>query len=135
MLRIPLGATGLAGFVVYYIRWNERWFSRHAEEEFKLKQLDLDVDRASWMVEMMVEWQEEKGSAIPPELIDRLSRNLFTASDTREDAPVRHPAQDALSAILRVSNSVTIPLTGGAVATLGAKGLRQLDKVPKDGDT
>jgi len=91
LLRIPLGVVGLAGFVVYYIRWNDQWFREHAEEEFRLKRLDLDIDRASWMVEMMLEWKEEKDSPIPAELIDRLSRNLF-AADGKERPPAQHPA-------------------------------------------
>jgi len=75
------------------------------------------------------------GLPVPPELVDRLSRNLFTTSDSAQDTAISHPAQDAVAAILRASNRVTIPLPGGAVATLGTKGLRQLNKTPKDGET
>lgn len=131
LLRIPIGALGLAASLVYYIRWNDAWSREHADEEFRLKRLDLDIDRASWMVEMMLEWKEEKDSPIPPELIDRLSRNLF-AGDGRETRPVQHPAQD-LTALLLQASSVTIPVLGGS-ATIDAKGLRKLQKSVKDGD-
>jgi hypothetical protein len=135
LLRIPLGAVGVAGFLMYYIRWNDAWFRQHAEEEFRLKRLDLDIDRANWMVEMMLEWKEEKASTIPPELIDRLSRNLF-AADAGDKGPVQHPAQDALAALLQVSTSMTLPITGGGSITVDKKGLRRLQKAPakSDGD-
>jgi hypothetical protein len=127
LLRIPVGAIGVTGVALYYIRWLDAWSRQHAEEEFRLKRLDLDIDRASWMVEMMLEWQEEEGSAVPPELIDRLSRNLFVTGD-HEGAVARHPAQDVWSAILQASSSVTVPLPGEAARLLmpgGSGGCRR----------
>lgn len=122
LLRLPLSAIALALAVVYYIRWNHDWFRQHAEEEFNLKRLDLDVDRASWIVEMMLEWKDEKDAPIPPELIDRLTRNLF-ALDRRGETVIRHPAQDLASALLQASSSITLPIPGGGSATVNAKGL------------
>jgi len=34
-------------------------------EEFRLKRVRFDVVRASWIVETMLEWNEEKASPIP----------------------------------------------------------------------
>ncbi len=39
--------------------------------------MELDVDRASWFVEIAFEWKDEKGEAIPLELIERLTQGLF----------------------------------------------------------
>lgn len=133
LLRIPLGAAGVAGFVVYYIRWLDQWFRQHAEEEFRLKRFDLDIDRASWVVEMMLEWKDEKQSPPPPELIDRISRNLFMA-DNRGDTVARHPVQDLASLLLQASSSITLPIPGGGSATLDAKGLRRFQKQTEGGD-
>ena len=72
-----------------------------------------------------------QGVPIRPELIDRLSHNLFEASD-RDRTIVRHPAQDLLSALLRASTTVTVPIPGGGSATLNAKGIKQLEKDTKD---
>jgi hypothetical protein len=127
LLRLPASAIALALAVVYYIRWNHDWFRQHAEEEFALKRLDLDVDRASWIVEMMLEWKDEKGAPIPPELIDRLTRNLF-ASDRRGETVIHHPGQDLASALLQASSSITLPIPGGGSATLNARGLRSFKK-------
>jgi hypothetical protein len=94
-----------AEWKVFWILWrllprpverDDQWFHQHADEEFRLKRLDLD-------------------------------------DDVTKETVIRHPAEDAISAIVHAANSVTIPLPGGAVASLGTKGIRQLDK-PKNGE-
>lgn len=70
-------ASATLGGAWFLIKWNDRWFRQHADSEFNYKQLELDINRASWVVEMALEWKEEKGTEIPPELLDRLTRNLF----------------------------------------------------------
>jgi len=51
----------LAGTLIFFIRWQDRWYEAHANEEFRFKRLDLDVDGASWLVEMMLEWRGVEG--------------------------------------------------------------------------
>lgn len=46
-----LVAIAFASTSVFYIRWTGRWFERYAEEEFLLKRQEIDIDRASWIVE------------------------------------------------------------------------------------
>jgi hypothetical protein len=72
--------------------------------------------------------------SIPPELIDRLSRNRFT-TDRRSEAVISHPAQDLASALRPASSSITVPIPGGGHATLNAKGLRQFQKEAKTTDS
>lgn len=121
-------AVSMAGFVaatIFYIRWQDRWSQAHADEEFRLKRLDLDVDRASWLVETMLEWKEEKGSEVPAQLVDRLSYSLF--ADGRQQPPVRHPAEDVL-ALLAASAGIklNVPSLGGAEVNIDRKGLERL---------
>ena len=84
----------LTVMVVFYIKWIDRWAQIHANEEFRLKRLDLDIDRSSWIVEVALEWQEEKGGAIPQELLDKLTHNLFAYSQNEET--IRHPYEDIM---------------------------------------
>ena len=95
--RLPLGVLGFALTSVFYIRWNDQWFRQHANQEFRFQQLALDVDRAGYAVEMLMEWQEEKGSEMPAVMVDRLTTGLFT--DQTTEARVRHPAEDLTSAL------------------------------------
>ena len=88
-------------------RWNDQWFRQHANQEFRFQQLALDVDRAGYAVEMLMEWQEEKGSEMPAVLVDRLTTGLFT--DQTTEARVRHPTEDVTSALLKASSGVPPP--------------------------
>jgi hypothetical protein len=124
-LRLVIGLAGFAAATVYYIRWTDQWFRQHADEEFRLQRLALDFDRASWVVEMALEWKQEKGEEIPRELVERLTANLFTAGSGSE--ALRHPAEDALAALLGISGVLKVNLPGGAgELTLDRKGLQKL---------
>lgn len=120
LTTVAFGATA-----IFFIRWNNLWFQQHAQEEFRLKRLELDIDRASWVVEMALEWQELKGGQIPNELIDKLTKNLFN-----EDTPVQqqelHPADHLASAILGSSAEVKLKSANGSEVCIDRKGLKQL---------
>lgn len=126
-IRLFLGAAGFATTLIYYIRWNDAWFRQHADEEFRLKQLELDIDRASWVVEMAMEWSDDKGSTIPDELIDRLTAGLFQRTDSGNPKP-KHPTEDLASALLSASSGLTLKIPGFGEATLNTKGVRQFKK-------
>jgi hypothetical protein len=128
-VRLLLSGISFLTTMAFFIRWNDRWAQIHAEEEFRLKRLELDIDRASWVVEMALEWKEERGSSIPPDLLDRLTRNLF-ADDGAGDLEVRHPTQDLLSSLLGASASARIALPGGELS-LDRKALRRITEEPK----
>ena len=124
--RVPLGVLGFALTSVFYIRWNDQWFRQHANQEFRFQQLALDVDRAGYAVEMLMEWQEEKGSEMPAVIVDRLTTGLFT--DQTAEERVRHPTEDVASALLRASSSVRVNVPGVGEATVTGRGVRQLER-------
>ena len=122
VLRLTLSAAGVAAAIIFYIRWTDNWFRQHADEEFRLKRLELDIDRASWVVEMALEWQLEKGAAIPKELIDRLTENLFS---TESQGTPTHPSEDLASALLEASSGLTVRVPGLGQVTFDRKGIRR----------
>lgn len=99
-------AVAFLGTATFFIRWNNQWFQRHAEEEFKLKRLELDMDRANWLVELAMEWENITKSSFPPELVEKLSRSLFITDETR-DIDI-HPAETILSSVFGKSGSVNL---------------------------
>lgn len=131
LIRVPLSILAFAAAAVYYIRWNDQWFQKHAKEEFDLRRLDIDLDRASWLVEMALEWKEEKGTELPKELLDRLSRNLFISPDELIEE-VKHPTQEALSSFLGSLASLRVQIPGFGEATLGRRGLKALQKASQE---
>ena len=126
LVRLPLGALGFALTSIFYIRWNDQWFRQHANQEFRFQQLALDVDRAGYVVEMLMEWQEEKGSEMPAVIVDRLTTGLFT--DQTSEARVRHPTEDVTSALLKASSRVRLDVPGVGEATFTGRSLRKLER-------
>jgi hypothetical protein len=43
--------------------------------------MELDIERASWLVELALEWNNETKNPIPTELLEKLSSSLFTYED------------------------------------------------------
>jgi hypothetical protein len=119
-------AFGLAfgSTAIFFIRWNSRWFQTHADEEFRQKRFELDLDRASWVVEMAMEWKEDKGTEIPPNLLSHLTTGLFQENTPAEEK--LHPADQLASAILGASAETAIELPGGTKVRLDRKSMKDL---------
>jgi hypothetical protein len=126
LMRFGLAAAAFLAAVAFYIRWIDSWAKAHADEEFKLKRLELDIDRASWVVEMALEWRAARGTQIPAELLDRLTSNLFTEQGGQRK--LRHPSEDLASALLRASASLRIPLPGVGELRLDRKAMERFER-------
>jgi hypothetical protein len=124
IVRVVLGVVGVAGSTIYYIRWSDSWFRQHADEEFRLQRLALDFDRASWVVEMALEWKQEKEGEFPRELVEKLTANLFAAGNASEAQ--RHPAEELAAALLGASSSLKLPIPGGGELNVDRKGIKSL---------
>lgn len=111
----------------FFLRWLNSWAARHADEEFKLKQLEIDIDRASWLVEMAFEWDEAKQSPIPDHLIETLSANLFGRQADNQELSMT--AGDAIAmGLAGIPNaSAEVELPGGKVK-LDHKALKHVKK-------
>lgn len=106
----------------FFIRWNNQWFQRHANEEFRLKRMELDIDRASWFVEMAFEWKDEKGEEIPSQIIDRLTAGLFLEEGSE---PSSEP-HDSLAQALLGASRFTVKLSDGTEVEYDRKGVQKL---------
>ncbi len=113
----------------FFIRWNNQWFQRHADEEFRLKRMELDIDRASWFVEMAFEWKEDKGEEIPLEIIERLTQGLF--SDDSSDHSVE-PADSLMQALVGAAR-FKVKLADGSELEYDRKGIQRLLRKQGDG--
>uniref|UniRef100_UPI0023AFFFAD hypothetical protein n=1 Tax=Sedimenticola hydrogenitrophicus TaxID=2967975 RepID=UPI0023AFFFAD len=130
--KLSASAFALIASIIFYIRWNDSWFRRHADEEFRLKQLELDIDRASWVVEMALEWKEERGNEISPHLIEKLTENLFVQNAASEKAT--HPSEDLASAIINASSGLSLKIPGVGEVALDRRSIKNLKKKLDDAD-
>ncbi|RWO53691.1 hypothetical protein [Mesorhizobium sp.] len=123
----PVGLTiALLALMAWYLRWMNRWFERYADTEFHLKQFDLDIDRASWVVEAALEWRLHQDKPMPEHLLETISRNLFSKSEKDESADM-HPADYLASAILGRASAVNLKVPGGEISLTG-QGIKKLQK-------
>ena len=104
---------------------------KDADEEFRLKRFELDIDRASWVVEMALEWKDEKGTEIPKELIDRLTRGLF--SDQKDAKIPKHPSEELANALLSASTRLSLKIPGLGEASIDKKGIQKFKKAASGG--
>jgi hypothetical protein len=111
----------------WYLRWLNKWFERHAEAEFALAQFELDIDRASWVVETALEWRQTEQTPMPAHLIESVSRNLFSKSDKDENMEM-HPADYLASALLGKASGLRVAIPGGGEIEWGPKALKDAGK-------
>lgn len=124
-IRFAIPVAALVGFALLYFRWNDAWFRRNVDEEIRLQRLALDVDRASWVVELISELSSELGEdeTVSQELIEAFVRNLF--AEPGESSAVSHPAEDVLTTLLGSAKEAEVRLPGGKLR-LGKRELRKL---------
>jgi hypothetical protein len=114
MGSIVFASFTLISTVVYYLRWNDRWYREHADGELAAKRYKADILRASWIAELVSELATEGRPELPPELLDAFTRNLFR--DTGRSRVTEHPFDD-LTSLFKRANEVTI---GGKMLSLKA---------------
>ena len=59
-LRLGLSVAVVIGVGVYIVRWIDAWSRANTDETLRLKHLRLDVQRAAWVTELMLEWNEKR---------------------------------------------------------------------------
>ena len=80
--------------LIFYLKWNNRWFEDHAHAEFYFRKLNSDILRASWIAELFFEWKDKKDIGIPHEVLTSFTRNLFV--DTTVNTVSDHPFDQLL---------------------------------------
>lgn len=103
----PLAAA-TATFVttmVYYLKWNDRFFREHADAEFAANRYKADILRASWVAELVSEWLAEKDKTPPPELLGAFTKNLFPEVGPTKES---EHALDSLTGVLKRASKFSI---------------------------
>lgn len=118
-------AATFLGLATYFLRWLEGWSKRHADAEFYFKQLELDLNRASWVVEIAAEWREKEGAELPKELLAQLSNHLFAEPGFAGEVA---GGEGALAQILGGASNLKLSTPGGGHLEIGRSGIRKILK-------
>ncbi|MBA0234569.1 hypothetical protein D7Y50_12805 [Stenotrophomonas maltophilia] len=119
------GAAAIA-LGAWYLKWLNRWLQRIADAEFKLQQFRLDIERASWLTETVLEWNQSSKEPFPELLASRLSTGLFQSTKDDVEDP-QTPASQLAEALLGSAASARLKL-GDQELSLDRKGIRQLER-------
>lgn len=122
--KSTLMTVAAATALLYYIRWQNKWFEQHARAEFRLKQFQLDVERASWLAETAMEWHHDRKEMLPEPIFRALARNLFVHDDETVES-IRHPADELASAIFGAAANTRLKI-GDSEVTFDRKSMREL---------
>lgn len=95
---------------VSFIRWHGQWLRRRAAEEFRLKRFELEIDRASWLIEMAFEWREKFQTEIPANLSAILTGSF--PGDVSDQADLRLDVAEVVSHKPSGPATETPPLDG-----------------------
>ena len=106
-IKQAIYSGGAIASVIFLIRWMNRWFELHSQSEFSMKHFELAMERASWLVETSLEWKDAKGTAIPTELLESLSKYLFV-NENQQIEQIQHPADQLASALIGSASSVRL---------------------------
>jgi hypothetical protein len=92
--------TGLASvlFLIYAISWLKSIYHDRVRAQRDLERYSIDLNRASWAVETILEANKVGGASLPDGLVASISRNLFGSGGEETDQ-----SSDALATFLRAS--------------------------------
>jgi hypothetical protein len=72
-----LTTIGAAATGFLYVRWQIAWLDRVAEADMRLRQLELDIIRANWLMGTAAEWRAGRDKKLPDDLMRSLFRVMF----------------------------------------------------------
>lgn len=117
-----LGGITLAAALIYYVSSLSAWSRQVAAIELRSKQFALDVDRASWLVEMALEYEKE-GKALPPAMVESFTRGLF---DGGAQGAQHEPPSASLLHLIQNAESLKVGAAGAELVLTG-KQIRKAD--------
>lgn len=121
--KLLLSVAAATGLLFYLLGWLRRLHFEDVRAERELERYRYDVDRASWVVETLLE--AKTGTAdVPKEWIEGVTRNMFSRNEMRDDD---HSALEAVAALLGASAEADLGPTGVSLK-LRRDGLRKLSK-------
>jgi hypothetical protein len=103
LLLSPFAASALCFGVtgLFWVRFNSQWANAHAQREFHNTKLYIDSVRSGWLVELLLEWHEEKERGpFPLDLLEKLGQGLFERNPDRAPIPPRSQGHAAMQEVL-----------------------------------
>ncbi len=104
LIPFATSLAALSATAVYFLRWSDRWFRMHAENEMQARRYRADMLRAAWVAEFVQECVAD-GKEAPRELVEVFARSLFQTQG--QYGEVEHPIEQVLG-LLKRANKIDI---------------------------
>ncbi len=127
-IRFGLPVAAATGLVFYLLNWWRRVHSDDLRVERDLERYRYDIDRATWIVETILEARSKEGGEVPVDWIHGVTQGLFARGDGSDPD---HEAMDALAALLGVSARAELG-PGGTKFEIKRDGLKRLARSQGD---
>ncbi|EEA94068.1 hypothetical protein [Pseudovibrio sp. JE062] len=122
--RTSIASIATLGFLVYALSWLRGMYQRNLQLSNDLQQYALDINRASWTIETIMEMKTKEEHALPEQWIEGACRGLFEKQSTTATEPT---AMDALGALLNVTGRLEMGPEGNKLE-LDKTGLKKAVK-------
>lgn len=95
--RFAVPAAAAAGLLFYVLGWLRKIHTEDVQSERDLERYRYDLDRASWVIETILEAQGKEGGTVPPEWTAGVTHGLFARGTSGNED---RDAADALGSLL-----------------------------------
>lgn len=127
LAKAVLAGIAATGFVAYAIAWVRKIHLDNAEAAQSLERYALDIDRASWAIETIIEMSKKDGAEIPTAWVEGVCEGLFSSKGRSDDVTALH----ALGALMDVAGGAEIG-TNGTKISLNRRGTKALARQVTD---
>ncbi|PRY79560.1 hypothetical protein CLV80_102205 [Yoonia maritima] len=104
-VKLFLSSAVTVGFVAYAISWMRRLAIEEATHHRNLEQYGFDMNRASWVIETILELTDAELEEVPSAWLESVCKNLFERQDQGQDETT---SLHALAALLNVTTEAEI---------------------------
>jgi hypothetical protein len=124
IIKTFFSSIGAIGFLMYGVGWLKKLYYDEVNSRRELERYTYDINRASWIIETVMEMKSQQNSADVPDVwIQSVCNNLFNDINHDDD----HEHNSALSALLGASSSVKFG-TDGFNFDINKHGAKRLSK-------
>jgi hypothetical protein len=121
--RFALPAAAATGLLFYLLSWLKQLHAEDVRSERDLERYSYDIDRASWVIETILEAETKEGD-VPSEWISGVTHALFTRTDARTE---ESSAADGLASLFNVAAKAEFGPSGPRFE-ISRPGLRKIGK-------
>ena len=127
-IRTTVAVIATVGFLVYALAWLRRTYDEDVKINNDLQRYALDLNRASWIIETVMEMSAKEGQTPPPKWVDGVTHGMFQ-SPSQSDEGVT--PLEALGTLLNVTARAEVGPSGTKLEFDG----KNLRKIAKSGES